>query len=320
MSTTCLFYNQHTALAVYDSIILNLEPTDRPVLRSIGSQYDFLKFDEIDGVVLSGGCNVTTGGIDVRLTEQDIEDVRTFLQQKYDEEKYSVYLFDKNRRFLHVARKYTVTDPEMSVIPLTIRTTKVPSETDIIIPGTDTFDRAYLAIDADGTYSILPGVLKESHKVLCTEEEFLENWDIPEHQCKYDFASSAWIDIRSLESYMNELSLEIRTHFEGVRWKAWNKYVPQYDQATWASQLTEATAWLKDNTEETPYIDLFLAGRDTPPTKEELCLDIVSNNHQFKLVMAPINSEQWNWLDKIKVAKTNSELDTIRTQFRNSVK
>lgn len=320
MSTTYLHYDAQTLIAAYESTILKLDITELPTLRSIGSQYVSLRYEEIDGVVIPGFCNVVTTNFNVGLGLQDIEDIKNFLREKYEAGKYSVFVFDKNRRFLQVELRSAISDPELQLIPLTIRTTKVPTQTDIIIPGTDTFDRAYLAIDADGTYSILPGVLKESHKVLCTEEEFLENWDIPEHQCKYDFASSAWIDIRSLESYMNELSLEVRTHFEGVRWKAWKKYVPQYDQATWVAQLQEAIAWLKDNTEETPYIDLFLAGRDIPPTKEELCLDIVNNNHQFKLVMAPINSEQWNWLDKIKVAKTTSELDTIRAQFRNSVK
>lgn len=80
-----------------------------------------------------------------------------------------------------------------------------------------------------------------------------------------------------------------------------------------ARQLHEATAYMANPEAETPYIDAFLAARSDvgKPSKADLCADIITNNSAYKLAVAQVNGEQWNWLTQVKAATTNAELDAI---------
>ena len=43
----------------------------------------------------------------------------------------------------------------------------------------------------------------------------------------------------------------------------------------------------------------------------DLCTDIIANNNAYKLAVAGVNGQQWNWLKQVETATSNVEVDAI---------
>lgn len=179
----------------------------------------------------------------------------------------------------------------------------------------ETWKRCALIVLENGTPIYDPPAVP-AHAVFGLTEE--EAKDIPPrpnmyHTWNFSAARSGgevWVDARSLEKAKQDALASIRADFEFLRFavSSYRVYIPSYETETWAWQIAEASAWLADNSAETPYIDAFLAARtdEGKPGKAELCADIMGHHAQLKQALAGVNGVQWGYLARVKAAQDNN--------------
>lgn len=184
---------------------------------------------------------------------------------------------------------------------------------------TDHWVRIKAVIRDDGTYTIDPAYICSSCVLFFTEEEWMAFESKPmRNDDRFNFVTNKFEDMRLFETLKYEVTTDIRNYFERIRWKEWDKYIPQYEQATWQIQVQEANNYFSDReTAKTPYADAFLSARTDSevPTKEDFLKDVLRNNEAYTVAMAKVNAEQWGWLKKVENCTTNKELDVIRNSI-----
>lgn len=247
-------------------------------------------------------------GVRHNLTETEIAACRSYCDAYASNASYPVQAYDPDDGvFLGEMMR-----PDAVARNLSYRIVEIPDHPASKWTG-KSWERIVAVIMDDGSLRLMPGSICAQCALPMTQVE----WDAFPKPAKsayrWNFTEETWTDPRSLDDLKYEVNLAIRTAFEKERWWAWGKYIPQYEQDTWVYQLEEATAYTANPDAETPYIDAFLAARtDTEkPGKADLCADIITNNSAYKLAVAQVNGEQWNWLTRVKTATENAELDAI---------
>lgn len=178
----------------------------------------------------------------------------------------------------------------------------------------------------DGRWEEVVAIIRDDGSLVERPEAFCERcvlflsreeWETfpkrPSSSHVYDLENHEWVDPRPFAKLLHEVQLEIRNCFELRRWKVWGKFIPQYEQITWSTQVDEATGFLNDSARATPYIDAFLAARtdEGKPTKEGLCRDILANHTAYLRGMAEVNAGQWAYLKRAEACASNGELDVL---------
>jgi hypothetical protein len=112
----------------------------------------------------------------------------------------------------------------------------------------------------------------------------------------------------TLEQVQAIKSAEIRN--EGALRLEWiaSPYQAQ-ERDTWASQLSEAEAFLIDNTASTPILSAIAEGREI--TKSELVILVIDNANLFRMASGAVLGEQQRLLAQVAAATTPAEVDAI---------
>lgn len=127
-------------------------------------------------------------------------------------------------------------------------------------------------------------------------EAFIAEWSVPgqpkpdagtleEWTAQWEAATGGLVGLAkaSAKARINELLDTAVNQHPSVA-----KY-PQAEQKSFEIQEQEATAWLKDNSAATPFIDVFVQGSTTwNGKKAELCAEIIKNNQVDRVLMAMV--------------------------------
>lgn len=265
------------------------------------------------------------------LTEEEILECKDMCSQYYLTGNYNVYAYDPNDNNLY---KGYIKKSECEEKNYKYVVDKAPDGlTASYNEETSSWIVYYAAITDEGNLIENVQLLNCPKCVLfLTKEQF----DVFPKKNKttdsWDFTTESWVDKRDLAKLKKESSLNCRNQFEAIRWKANEKFIPQFEQDTWIHQVeearkyTEAKNYALNNSVEsinvdTPYIDTFLQYRedDNIPTKDELVADILDNHTKYLQAMAKVNAKQWYYLKKIEKASTGYEIDDVNTEIKNYI-
>ena len=245
------------------------------------------------------------------LTEDEISRIQIFCDTFENSANYTVSAYDKETLvYVGDVLKSTAIEKDYGFV-INDTPTDVASKY-----MNDHWARVKAVIRDDGTYTIDPAYICSSCVLFFTEEEWTAFESKPvRNDDRFNFVTNKFEDMRLFETLKYEATTDIRNYFERIRWREWDKFIPQYEQATWQIQVQEATSYFADReTAKTPYADAFLSARTDSevPTKEEFLNDVLRNNEAYTVAMAKVNAEQWGWLKKVENCTTNKELDDIR--------
>lgn len=251
----------------------------------------------------------------VPLSEDKVQTILAYLELAYERGLYEVCAFDTYRIYSGVMLKKNLpTDWTWCDISYN---KEMAGGAYMLVAGASSPERIRAAVyEKNMRFVEWPGTVMGDELIAFSEEEFAKLPPRPNPYSTWDVVKSEWYDPRNVEEFRKSAMLEIRNKFEGTRWNRWGKYVPQFDQSTWPLQLEEAAGWLKDPTYPTPYIDTFMSLRLLKVDKRTLCQEICDNSAQFKQVMAEVSAEQWNYLDRAKVADLQT-LDALLEELRS---
>lgn len=245
------------------------------------------------------------GGIKYDLTKGEIEDCKKYSSSFHTTANYEVHAYDKFDG-LYIG-KMMRTDAEKAAYGWNA----LPPDEALSFWKDGRWQRIHAIITQEGNLLIQPDRVPGNVGKMLTEAEFSLMPPQPNPLFVWDFVNNAWKDPRVLEKVKQNAYLTIRNIFEGARWRANGKFIPQFEQDTWRIQEAEARAFTENAAAPTPFIDAFLAGRTNPPTKAALAADIIANADAYAKAVAGVNAQQWNWLKRVEVATTNAEVDTI---------
>lgn len=265
-------------------------------------------FDTLYYETPTGNAFKLMGGVRHELTAEEIAACKAYCGEYATTAAYPVQAYDPDDGvFLGEMPR-----PDATTRGLAYRIVEIPDHPASKWVG-EKWERIVAVIMEDGSLRQMPGSICAQCALPMTQAEWGAFPKPPKSTYRWDFVEEAWTDPRKLDDLKYEVNLAIRTAFEKERWWAWGKYIPQFEQDTWVYQIEEATAYKANPEAETPYIDAFLAARTDAgkPSKADLCADIIANNHAYKMAVARVNGEQWNWLTRVKTATANAELDAI---------
>lgn len=255
----------------------------------------------------SGHCLKVVNGEPLPLSEAELAECADYCREYADKADYPVYAWNGDNICVgHIlkseaeAKGYGFTVLDVPPYPVSRR-------------RGGTWEEIVAIIRDDGSLVERPAGFCERCVLFLSREE----WDAfpvrPTSAHVYDLENGEWVDPRPFARLLHEVQLEIRNCFEIRRWKVWGKFIPQYEQLTWAAQVDEATGFLNGEARATPYIDAFLAARtdEGKPDKESLCRDILANHAAYLRSMAEVNAGQWAYLKRTEGCASNGELDVI---------
>ena len=249
------------------------------------------------------------------LTELQIEECKKYCDNFYNLGDYHVYAYNPND--LNIYKGYILKSECEKHGYKWIVDKRPESNAASYNEKTNEWTIYYASITENGWVSTNITQIGQSVVKLLTKEEYDKLPPKPHSTDSWDFVSESWIDKRDLALLKKEAILNLREHFEGVRWKAMNEYVPQYEQDMWRVQLEEAKNWLTNKNASTPYIDTFLANRtdNKVPSKKELVEDIIKNNNSYIQEIAKVNAKQWSYMKEIQNASDGYSIDDIQNRF-----
>lgn len=179
------------------------------------------------------------------------------------------------------------------------------------IEETQKFAPIYAAFKEDGFPLFNIPAPTDDMVLFLTLEEWNKLPERPSFRYSLNFATDTWEDRRELDKVKSDALMTTRLYFDHEAIRAQNGFRTTREVSQWTIQEQEATAYLKDNTASTPFLDGFLS-KNPSIAKLELCERIINDYTESSLTaQGERHGEMYSYIYRIKDATTNAEVDTI---------
>ena len=125
----------------------------------------------------------------------------------------------------------------------------------------------------------------------------------------WDSAKSKWKENMSLDGTKISKFIDLENSFNNDTLKI-TTALP-HEMTSWGKQVSQARAWVADNTVLTPFIDNLLTARSLGETKEILVGKIIANADAYEIAYAKLLGKFQKLTRQVEDATTVEEIDAI---------
>ena len=251
----------------------------------------------------------------VELTENEIKMCEDYCNHYLENDDYFVQTYDDDLIFSGMMTKKEADEKGLKYV-----IDKIPDHP-VSKFMNDEWVRVYATILSNGYYKILPDAICNMCTLFFTEDEW-NNFSQPEKPSDiWSFTEEKWIDSRKFEDVYENTLMYIKNYFS-TKLSELMDNPTNTEEATWTWQKAEALLYKTDHNSSTPFIDgMLLSIDDKEITKDELANRILKHSsEEYLKSIGEVHGKMYNWILKIRNAKTIEDLDKISDNFNDSIK
>lgn len=278
---------------------------------NLGFEYDTLYYEPLAAFNFYTTSSKDAEGQDVvikvELTEDNVEACIKYCDEFIEKEDYEVAAYNSDNVFVAVVMKSAAIANGVKY-SITERPTTPIAKFD---EATGKFAPIYAAFKDDGFPLFNITAPTDDMVLFLTLEEWKLLPERPSFRYALDFATDTWKDNRELDRVKSDALMTVRLYFEHEAIRTNSGFRTSLEMSQWSIQEQEASAYLKDNTVSTPFLDGFLSKNPTI-TKLDLCERIISDYEAATLkAQGEQHGEMYSYIYRIKDATTNAAVDAI---------
>ena len=246
------------------------------------------------------------------LSEEQKQEIIKWCDSFEEEHDYLVAVVNEDGIYTHMEYKKTAENEGLSWVFL-----DEPDTDNGIwrLTKDKTWEQIYAAFDESGQPYYWPRSI-DPYVLYMTQDEYGRLGDRPTMAHTLNFTTMEWVDARNLDRLKFHAKSDVWGYFQ--YWRAHNVEgrISLFETSTWATQKSEAEAWLKNHSAHTPFIDGML--QELPDVeKEELCQRIAKHyNDEHLAEIGRMHGKMYSYIYAIENAKTIAEVDKIMIELK----